>query len=200
MCNFQECAILSRIRTKRAVYLIGMAANSTLLCIHRDPAELSLLERSGFELVTATTGHEGLRLFMSQPVDAIVLDYHLGLLDGGVVAAEMKRVKPTIPIVMLAHHRDLPVSALKVVDALVAKSDGFELLAATVTSLLNAKPEPPGKDPKGVDTPAFRSRPRSLWDGVERRRSHMPAFATNEKDAPFSESLWTGIRNGTVRF
>ena len=105
MCNFQQCAILSRIRTNRALYLIGMAVNGTLLCIHRDPAQLSLLERSGFELVTATNGHDGLRLFMSRPVDAIVLDYHLGLLDGGVVAAEMKKVKPTIPIVLLAHDR-----------------------------------------------------------------------------------------------
>ena len=188
MCNFQQCAILSRIRTNRGLHLIGMALNGTLLCIHRDPAQLSLLERSGFELVTATNGHEGLRLFMSQPVDAIVLDYHLGLLDGGVVAAEMKRVKPRIPIVLLAHDLDLPVSALKEVDALVAKSDSFELLVATVTSLLNAKLQSLGKCPPGAGTPSLRRRPRSLWDGVERRRSHMAAFATTEKDAPFSES------------
>jgi DNA-binding response OmpR family regulator len=202
MCNFQECTILSRTRTNPGLYLIGMAVNSTLLCIHRDPAQLSLLERSGFELVTATNGHDGLRLFMSQPVDAIVLDYHLGLLDGGVVAAEMKKVKPTIPIVMLAHDRDLPVSALKVVDALVAKCDGFELLVATVTSLLKAKPEsePPRKGPPKEEVPTLRRPPGSARSRMGRQTSLNGEFLISEKDAPFSESLWKSIRNGTVRF
>ena len=117
-----------------------MAANSTLLCIHRDPAQLSLLRENGYELVTAATGSEGLRLLMTRPVDAIVLEYHLGLLDGAVVAAEIKKVKPQIPIVMLADHLELPDGALKSVDALVTKSDGAHFLWATVHFVLNVKP------------------------------------------------------------
>ena len=46
---------------------------------------------------------------MSRPVGAIVIDYQLGLLDGGVVTAEIKKVEPGIPIVMLAHDLDLPL-------------------------------------------------------------------------------------------
>jgi CheY-like chemotaxis protein len=92
-------------------------ATSTLLCIHRDPAQLNVLQEHGYELLTATNGREGLRLFMSQPVDAIVLDYQLGLLDGGVVAAEIKRVKPQMPIVMLAEYMDIPIAALNSIDA-----------------------------------------------------------------------------------
>ncbi|MGA9511549.1 MAG: hypothetical protein WBV55_23200 [Candidatus Sulfotelmatobacter sp.] len=71
-----------------------MATNNTLLCIHRDPAQLSLLQENGYELVTATDGSEGLRLLMSRPVDAIVLEYPLGLVDGAVIAAEIKKVRP----------------------------------------------------------------------------------------------------------
>ena len=88
-----------------------MGTNSTLLCIHRDPTQLSLLEQNGYQLLTASNGAEGLRLFMSRPVDAIVLDYQLGLLDGGVVADEIKRVKPHVPIVMLAEDTELPADA-----------------------------------------------------------------------------------------
>src|SRR5579862_2022385 len=106
------------------VYLSGMGNNCTLLCIHRDPAQLSLLQENGYELVTATTGSEGLRLLMTRPVDAIVLEHNLGLLDGVVVAAEIKKVKPRLPIVMLVDHLELPDGALKAVDALVTKSDG----------------------------------------------------------------------------
>ena len=120
--------------------LISMATNSTLLCIHRDPAQLTLLQENGYELVTATNGSEGLRLLRSRPVDAIVLEYHLGLLDGALVAAEIKKVKPQIPIVMLAEHLELPDGALKSVDALVTKSDGPHFLWATIHFVLNVEP------------------------------------------------------------
>jgi DNA-binding response OmpR family regulator len=109
-----------------------MATNSTLLCIHRDPAQLTLLRENGYELVTATNGSEGMRLLMSRPVDAIVLECYLGLLDGVVVAAEIKKAKPQLPIVMLADDLELPEGALKSVDALVTKADGPHFLWATV--------------------------------------------------------------------
>jgi|SRR5271168_1868320 len=115
-------------------------ATSTLLCIHRDPAQLNLLQENGYNLVTATNAHDGLRLFMSRSVDAIVLEYHLGFLDGAVIAAEIKQVKPQVPIVMLTENMDLPGDALTSVDALVAKSDGPHFLLATVHFVLNVKP------------------------------------------------------------
>ena len=117
-----------------------MATNPTLLCINRDPAQLRSLQENGYGLVTATNGRDGLRLFASQPVDAIVLDYHLGLLDGTLVANEIKRVRPTIPIVMLADNLELPDGALNSVDALVTRSDGAHFLWATVHFVLNVKP------------------------------------------------------------
>jgi DNA-binding response OmpR family regulator len=66
---------------------------------------------------------EGLRLFMSGPVDAIALDYQLGLHDGVVVADEIRKVKPQVTVVMLAEDTELSADALKSVDAFVAKSD-----------------------------------------------------------------------------
>src|ERR1700739_168852 len=97
----------------------GMATNNTLLCIHRDPGQLSVLQENGYELVTATSGSEALRLLMTRPVDAIVLEYHLGLLDGAVVAAKIKKVKPQLPIVMLTDHLELPEGGVKPGDALL---------------------------------------------------------------------------------
>jgi DNA-binding response OmpR family regulator len=44
---------------------------------------------------------------MSHSVDAIVLDYELSLLQGAAVAAEMKKVKPQVPIVMLTDQLEL---------------------------------------------------------------------------------------------
>ena len=152
----------------------GMGTNSTLLCIRGDPSQLGLLEQSGYELVTATTGSDGLRLFMLQAVDAIVLDYQLGLLDGGVVAAEIKKFKPLIPIVMLTEDVELPVDALQSVDALVAKSGGPHFLLTTVRHLLNVKPG-------------------------QRREGKIRAQA-HERSTPFSQGIWKSIWDGTIRF
>src|SRR6184192_1632849 len=116
-----------------------MAAISTLLCIHRDPAQLNLLKEKGYALITATTGSDGLRLLMSQSVDAIVLEYHLGLLDGAFVADEIKQVRPQLPIVMLVDYAELPQGALKSVDVLVAKSDGPHSLLATIQAVLGTE-------------------------------------------------------------
>jgi DNA-binding response OmpR family regulator len=177
-----------------------MTANGTLLCINRDPSQLTLLEQNGYQLVTATNGHDGLRLFMSRPVDAIVLDYHLELLDGGVVADEIKKVEPKVPIVMLAQDLELPVVALKVVDALVVKSDGPDLLLATIRSLLDGKTAPFKGDHPERQIPTYRRGPSTSWDGKERRKSILGEFAADQKDAALSPELWKSIRNGTVRF
>jgi two-component system, OmpR family, response regulator MprA len=114
-----------------------MAANSTVLCIHRDPGQLTLLREKGYGLVTATNGSEGLRLLMSRPVDAVVLEYYLGLLDGAVVADEIRRARPEVPIIMVVDPVELPHEALKSVDTLVDKSAGAHFLWAAVHFLLN---------------------------------------------------------------
>lgn len=157
-----------------------MAANSTLLCIHRDSVPLSLLEQSGYDLLTATNGREGLRLFMSRPVDVIVLDYHLGLLDGGIVAAEIKKVKPQVPIVLVAQNLELPISALRSVDAVVAKGDGPDLLLATIRSVLEVKGAPPGEEKLKPSPAAHQRLPNRSWDGKERRRANLARSATEK--------------------
>lgn len=90
-------------------------------------------------MVTATNGSDGLRLLMSRQVDAVVLEYYLGLLDGAVVANEIRHVRPQIPIVMVADPQQLPQGALKSVDTLVDKSDGPHFLWAAVHFLLTTK-------------------------------------------------------------
>jgi CheY-like chemotaxis protein len=182
------------------IYLIGMATNSTLLCIHRDPTQLSMLQESGYELVTATNGHEGLRLFMSRPVDAIVLEYHLGLLDGSVIAAEIKQVRPNVPIVLLADHVELPDGALKSVDAFVAKSDGPHFLVATVHFVLRVKPAQRLEGKLRAQTLAHLRRPGRSREGAERWPDNPAQLAIHEKDAPLSPRVWRSIRNGTVKF
>jgi len=174
--------------------------SSTVLCIHRNPSQLSLLAENGYKLVTATNGYDGLRLFMSQPVDAIVLEYHLGFLDGGVVASEIKRVHPKVPIVMLVDDLELPEGALKSVDAVVAKSDGPHFLWAAVNFVVSVKPNQHLDRKRNFRTERRRRlsspHPHQQQDGQP--GTDVPALSDNER--PFSSETWRRILIGAVRF
>jgi DNA-binding response OmpR family regulator len=156
------------------------------------------LREHGYELLTATNGREGLRLFMTKPVDAIVLDYHLGLLDGAVVAATIKNVKPKVPAVLLADHLELPDDALNSVDALVAKSDGPHFLLAAVHFVLNVKPVQ--RRERELRSARRLQSAESSKIGESHSRAEAADNAIDRKHAPFSTRVWRGIRNGSVNF
>lgn len=176
-----------------------MAAQSTLLCIHRDPGQLLHLEQNGYRLVTATCGHEGLHLLMLQAVDAVVIEYHLGLLDGVVVASEIKQVRPELPIVMVCDNLDLPDDAMKSVDAIVVRSDGQHFLMATLHFVLSVEGE---RQRQGVRWRSARKPFNRLGLGRPRRTttSRVRRSTADERNAPFSPSVWKSILSGAIQF
>jgi len=175
-----------------------MAAQSTLLCIHRDPGQLLHLEQNGYRLLTATCGHEGLRLLMLQAVDAVVIEYHLGLLNGVVVASEIKHVRPELPIVMVCDNLDLPDDAMKSVDAIVVRSDGQHFLMATLHFVLSVEGE---RQRQGVRWRAARKPFNRLGLGRPRTTTSRIRRSTKDgRDAPFSPSVWKSILSGAIQF
>jgi CheY-like chemotaxis protein len=56
-----------------------------------------MLEAVGYEVMAATTGGQGLRL-LTDLHDGVLLEYDLPDATGSVVRAEMKRIKPDIPL------------------------------------------------------------------------------------------------------
>jgi CheY-like chemotaxis protein len=91
-----------------------------ILCIDDERIGLQvrkmLLQRQGYHVLTALSGPEGLELFAANPVRAVVLDYSMPGMNGDQVAAEMKRLKPSVKILMLSAYVDLPEEVLKLVD------------------------------------------------------------------------------------
>jgi CheY-like chemotaxis protein len=170
-----------------------MATSGTLLCIHRDPVQLKTLKDHGYRVLTATNGHDGLRLFMTRPVDAIVLEYHLGFLDGGVVAATIKKVLPQVPIVMLLDHLDVPDDIFKSVNMVVAKCDGDQFLVSAVKSVLSTRPVPRDQ----AEPSRFSEKQPRVQSPLE---NYDPKSDAEDKNRPFSQEIWEGILNGTVKF
>jgi len=177
-----------------------MAITDTLLCIHRVPDELHLLRQNGYELLIANNIGEGLQLVRSYPVRAIVLEHRSDSQDGDSVAAEIKKVQPQVPIVMLAEDIEFAEGALNGVDALAAKSDGPHFLLATIHSILARKSAQSGQE---GSTTAPLPHPQDPGVSVEESLDHpriVDDLSTDTKDAPFSSTVWQGIRDGRFRF
>ncbi len=112
-----------------------------ILCVDDEPIGLKvrklLLEREGYSVVTACSGPEGLEIFSSNSVCAVVLDYAMPEMNGGEVAAEMKKRNPDVPILMLSAYVDLPEEALQFVDARALKGESPTVLLKELGKLLS---------------------------------------------------------------
>ncbi len=121
-------------------------AKATILCIDDHWSGLigrkMLLEQSGYEVLEAGNGAEGLRLFASRVVDAVVLDYQMPGMNGDQVAAKMKRLKSTVPIMLLSAYGPLPKSKLRSVDTFVSKSQPPNMLLSALHDLLDSRSKP----------------------------------------------------------
>jgi CheY-like chemotaxis protein len=113
---------------------------AAILCID-DSAGLEgckeLLEMSGYEVVAAQSGMQGLGLFVSHSIDAVVLDYKMPGMNGDRVARQMKRVKPDVPIMMISGYSELPLAELGCVDAILGKGESWSTVLSTLDRLLN---------------------------------------------------------------
>src|SRR5271154_6030061 len=119
---------------------------ATILCIDDHWNGLigrkMLLENHGYKVLQATDGGEGLELFRSNSVDAVVLDYQMPGMNGDVVAAKMKRVKSHVPIMLLSAFETLPNKKLAAVDTFLSKSQPPKILLSTLQDLLSGQPMP----------------------------------------------------------
>jgi CheY-like chemotaxis protein len=103
-----------------------------ILCIDDDAAALRLrclvLSNAGYDVLPAPNGLAALELFRCVQVDLVITDHCLPGLTGTQLAAEMKRLKPAIPIVLftgmmeappLSEHADLVIIKGMPVDELL---------------------------------------------------------------------------------
>ena len=115
-------------------------AKATILCIDDHWNGLigrkQLLEKNGYKVLEASGGDEGLKLFRSKNVDAVVLDYQMPGMSGDVVAAKMKSINSQVPIMLLSAYGPLPKNKLRAVDSFLSKSQPEDVLVSTLQGLL----------------------------------------------------------------
>ncbi len=89
-----------------------MSNSRVVLCVDDNAAALAprclILSRAGYDVLTATDGAAALELFRCIRVDLVITDYGLPGLNGTQLAAEMKRLKPEIPVVLFSGWVETP--------------------------------------------------------------------------------------------
>ena len=111
-----------------------------VLCVDDATVSLSLrkqvLEASGYRVLTAENGAEALKIFSSEPVDLVILDYKLPEMNGDVLAGRIRDLRPSVPILMFSGYVDLPRATLAHVNRCLTKGEGPQLLLQAVAELI----------------------------------------------------------------
>jgi CheY-like chemotaxis protein len=119
-----------------------------ILCIDDDDAilryETALLERNGYDVLTATSGEQGLRLVAMCHCDAVLLDYEMPGRKGHEVASEIRLMRPGLVIILLSGS-EVPMQALALVDAFLPKLESSRQLLPMIAELCSRSPDPKRK-------------------------------------------------------
>jgi hypothetical protein len=108
-------------------------SSHVVLCIGSEALSLyhrcAFLREQGWGVLSSTSGHEGILRFTAEPVDAVVVDLNGDGAEGALIAAELKRVRPRVPVIILVVEGETLVDgALDSADAVVHRSDHSKLL------------------------------------------------------------------------
>ncbi|HEB1383945.1 TPA: two-component system response regulator GlrR [Escherichia albertii] len=101
-----------------------------LLLVDDDPGLLKLLGlrliSEGYSVVTVESGAEGLRVLNREKVDLVISDLRMDEMDGMQLFAEIQKVQPGMPVIILTAHGSIP-------DAVAATQQGvFSFLTKPV--------------------------------------------------------------------
>jgi CheY-like chemotaxis protein len=116
----------------------------TILCIDDEETALRLrqrlLESAGYRVLTAKSGMQGIRMFQSAPIDAVILDYWMADMNGLETARQIRKLRPKVPIIILSAYGELLDESLGVADLWIRKGEGKpEDLLARLARLLASK-------------------------------------------------------------
>lgn len=112
-----------------------------VLCIGTDPVNLNLrcafLKKHGWQTVSCGSGHEGIFRFAQGDISLVILDLDGDGAESALIASELKRQSPSLPIIMLVtDKRSLIPDATAQADGVVLKSEEELVLPDCVRQLL----------------------------------------------------------------
>ena len=94
---------------------IGQEPEPTILVVDDNNGVLEflmlLLSKHGLSVIGASSGDQCLNIVKSRPVSLIILDVMMPAMDGLEVCRELKKITPSIPIILLTARDDMTTRA-----------------------------------------------------------------------------------------
>lgn len=110
-----------------------------ILCVDDENNPLVLrklvLEKAGYEVVTARSGKEALQLADERAFDLVLSDHLMPGMNGAELAQAIKSKQPNLPVILISGVNDIPPGA-NVADAFVSKVEGPDVLSKRITAVL----------------------------------------------------------------
>ena len=122
-----------------------MAAKPVILLVDDDPIGIqtrtAVLERNGYRVLVASSATEGLRVFGERQVDLVMSDHFLRDKRGTALAAELKRLKPNVPVVIFSGAAEVP-EGVENADMFVTKLETIPVMLEDIAKLLRRQRRP----------------------------------------------------------
>jgi CheY-like chemotaxis protein len=101
----------------------------------------TILEQEGHQVTEARNGAEALDLFTIGEFDLVITDFEMPVMEGNKLAVGIKRLAPSLPIMMVTGSGWAQRDARNPVDALLNKPFTAAELLWALRELLSARPE-----------------------------------------------------------
>lgn len=113
---------------------------AVIVCVDDEQNPLTLrklvLQKAGYEVLTANSGKEALALVASRKVDLVLSDHLMPGMHGTELAELLKAEHPKLPVILISGVNDLPAGST-IANAFVSKIEGPDALCKEVAAVLN---------------------------------------------------------------
>jgi CheY-like chemotaxis protein len=113
-----------------------------ILCVDDEENALILrrmvLEKSGFEVLTASSAREAQEVLATRSVDLILSDQLMPGITGTELARTVKAMYPQIPFVLVSGVNEMP-EGIELTDLFISKLEGPVILIQKITQLLTGR-------------------------------------------------------------
>ena len=116
-----------------------IAVRTTVLLVDDDPLQVTTcaltLEMNGFSVVGATSPYEAISIMnenSQRKIDVAILDYHMPLMNGCILADYLKARYPELKVVLYSGSLDIREQEMSSIDLFVPKGDGIAALLAKI--------------------------------------------------------------------
>ena len=116
-----------------------MSEQDLILCVDDEENQLAIrklvLEREGYSVVAASSGHEALHLLECHPVDLVLSDHLMPGLVGTELTRQIKLRFPAMPVILISAVNEIPADAAYA-DLFMSKLDGPVAMCQNVSAIL----------------------------------------------------------------